>query len=610
MSVATGKDEGKGASGIGSGFKEQKLGGIGDWSLMWRLWSYMRPYRGTLFGSLLLLPAASVAELAQPYILKEMIDEHLVPHRYEGLGLWIGAFFAAVMLRALLQLGQLYLMQQASQRALRDLRQAVFAHVQRLSIRFFHANPIGRLMTRMTTDVESLQEALASGMITMIGDIITLIAIVCILLWLNLKLALVSFLVVPPLLLLLSLFRSLMRRAFRDIRIEIARLNAHLQESVTGMSVIQLFAREEVSAEEHAQINARHRDANVRSVRYDALLFALVEAFGSVTVGAIIWYGSGQVVQEAVTIGVLVAFVEYIQKFFIPIRDMAQKYNLFQNAMASSERIFQLLDDSDILPEPEKPKQLSLSTPTIEFRDVWFAYKNEDWILKGVSFTVRPGEKLALVGHTGAGKSTILQLLLRLYDPQRGQITADGIDLRELAAGQWRERFATVLQDNFLFRGTLRDNLTMGREDISEERLHKACQTVRVQELIARYPDGYDHPVSERGQNLSAGERQLISFARALLHQPQLLILDEATANVDLETEGRIQEALDALLTKQTSVVVAHRLSTIRRADRILVLHRGVVLEDGPHEALMAARGHYYRLVRFQFGLGDADEAA
>jgi ATP-binding cassette, subfamily B, multidrug efflux pump len=600
----------KKSGGIGSGFKEQKLGAGSDWGLMLRLWSYLKPYKATLFWSLLLLPMASAAELAQPYILKVLIDEHLVPRRYEGMSMLAGLFVAAILGRAVLQYTQLYLMQMASQRGLKDLRLAVFAHVQKLSIRFFHANPIGRLMTRMTTDVESLQEALASGMITMIGDIITLVAIVGILLWLDWRLALVSFLVVPPLLGLISLFRSLMRRAFRDIRTEIARLNAHLQESVTGMSVIQLFAREDVSAAEHAHINEGHRDANVRSVRYDALLFALVEAFGSVTVGAIIWYGSGQVVRDAVTIGVLVAFVEYIQKFFIPIRDMAQKYNLFQNAMASSERIFQLLDEEDILPEPAAPKTLSDKAPLIEFKDVWFAYKGEDWILKGVSFSVAPGEKMALVGHTGAGKSTILQLLLRLYDPQRGQILADGIDIRELASEQWRARFATVLQDNFLFRGSLRENLSMGREVIDLEQIRDACRTVRAEELILRYPEAYDHMVSERGQNLSAGERQLVSFARALLHKPQILILDEATANVDLETEGRIQEALDVLLTKQTSVVVAHRLSTIRRADRILVLHRGEILEDGPHAALMAERGHYYRLVRFQFGLDDDEQAA
>lgn len=602
--------EAKKAGGIGSGFKEQKLGGIGDWALMLRLWSYLKPYKVGLAWSLLLLPMASAAELAQPYILKVVIDEHLVPGRYEGLSLWGGAFVAAILGRAMLQYLQLYLMQSASQKGLRDLRQAVFGHVQRLSIRFFHANPIGRLMTRMTTDVESLQEALASGMITMIGDIITLTAIVVILLALDWRLALVSFLVVPPLLVLISLFRSLMRRAFRDIRTEIARLNAHLQESVTGMSVIQLFAREEVSAGEHARINEGHRDANVRSVRYDALLFSLVEAFGSITVGAILWYGSGQVVRDAVTIGVLVAFVEYIQKFFIPIRDMAQKYNLFQNAMASSERIFQLLDETDILPAPDQPVALTTSNFTIEFKDVWFAYKGEDWILKGLSFSVAPGEKLALVGHTGAGKSTILQLLLRLYDPQRGQILADGVDIRALDPGLWRSRFATVLQDNFLFRGTLMDNLTMSRPEVSLERVREACRTVRAEELILRYPEAYQHLVSERGQNLSAGERQLISFARALLHEPQVLILDEATANVDLDTEGRIQEALDVLLTKQTSVVVAHRLSTIRRADRILVLHRGEILEDGPHDALMAERGHYYRLVRFQFGLEEEPASA
>lgn len=587
--------------GIGSGFKEKQLGEISDLQLIGRLWHYMRPYKWTFLFCLLLLPLVSAIQLVQPYLMQVAIDDYLVPRKIEGIELLVGAFAATLFGRAFIEFGQLYLMQRAGQRALYDLRVEVFAHVQELSVSFFHKNPVGRLMTRMTTDVESLQEALSSGMITMVGDIFTLASIVVVLLVLDWKLALVSFLVVPPLVILTAVFRYFLRRAFRAIRVKIARLNAHLQESVTGMHIIQYFVRERISSFEYEEINKDYRKANIKSVRYDAMLYAVVETAGSVTVGAIIWYGSGQVLQSVVTLGVLVAFIEYMQKFFVPIRDLAQKYNLLQSAMASSERIFQLLDTKDHIPNPERPEPIPEGPLTIEFEDVWFAYNDEDWILKGIDFTIEPGEKIAIVGHTGAGKTTIMNLLLRLHDVNRGRILVNGVDIRRLDLTQWRARFSVVLQDSFLFRGSIGENISLGALGASQAEIEQAAKTVRAHGLISRYEKGYEHEVKERGGNLSAGERQLIAFARALVHAPDVLLLDEATANVDTETEALIQEAQEVLMEQQTSLVIAHRLSTIRTSNRIMVLHRGELLESGTHEELLEAQGHYHKLYRLQY---------
>ncbi len=581
---------------IGAGFKEQQLGQTTDLAIMRRLWSYMAPYRWSFLACLLLLPILSGIDLLQPHLLQLAIDDHLVPGRFEGVGLLAGLFFGAVVLKALTQFGQLYLMQRAGQQALYDLRVEVFAHVQQLSMRYFHRNPVGRLMTRMTTDIESVQEAISSGMITMLGDAITLVAIIIVLLVKDWRLALVSFIVVPPLLGVTSLCRHFMRKAFRAIRVKIARLNAYLQEGVTGMRVIQLFGRERVSLSEYRVINEDYRAANYDSIRYDAALYAVVETVGSCAIGVIVWYGSGQVLRDALTLGVLIAFIEYMQRFFVPIRDLAQKYNLLQSAMASSERIFQLLDADDSLPSAPTPTPVPEGPLTLSFDDVWFAYSDEAWVLKGLSFTVAPGQRAALVGHTGAGKSTILNLLLRLHDVSRGAVRANGIDIREFDIAQWRARFAVVLQDSFLFRDTLAANIALGDSAMARERVEQAARTVHAHDLIMRYPLGYDHPIQERGGNLSAGERQLVAFARALAYQPEVLLLDEATANVDTETEARLQEAMEALLARQTSLVIAHRLSTIRSADVILVLHRGVLLEHGTHDALMAQGGHYHTL--------------
>lgn len=595
-----GKAERPENAAIGSNFEEERLGAFDDVEIIKRLWSFMRPYALVFGVCLFLLPVVAGLELVQPHLLQVAIDQYLVPGKVDGLVWVIAAFGVAIVAKAAFEYLQFYLMQWAGQNALVDLRQEVFDHVQDRSVSFFHARPVGRLMTRMTTDIESLEDALSSGIITMIGDLLKLLGIVAILLWKDWRLALVSFTVVPFLVGLTAIFRYYLRIAFREIRTRIARLYAHLQESISGMHIIQMFVREQVSAEEYEDINVEYRNANFRSIRYDAMLYAVVEAVGSITVGFVIWYGSGQVLEKLITVGVLVAFIEYVQKFFTPIRDLAQKYNQLQSAIASAERIFQLLDTEESIPEPDDPEPLPERPWHIEFDDVWFAYNDEEWVLRDVSFEVNPGEKVALVGHTGAGKSTVIRLLARLYDVSRGSIRINGTDIREFDLEEYREWFAVVLQDVFLFNGTIEENLRLGL-DCSEEKLREATEAVHADTIVDRYADGFDHKLAERGTNLSSGEKQLISFARALLRDPEVLILDEATANVDTETESLLQDAVSVLLERQTSIAIAHRLSTIENANRILVLDDGEIVERGSHRELLEEDGHYRTLYELQY---------
>ena len=600
---------------IGSAFKEEKLGQMSEREIMLRLWKYMRPYSKTFFICLLFLPLISGLSLIQPHLLQIAIDDYLVPGKSEGMTWIFVAFASAIVLQAGAYYLQIYLMQLAGQNALRDLRQDLFEHVQGRAIRFFNRHPIGRLMARMTTDIESLQEAVSSGLVTMIGDLFTLTLIVIILFSKSWKLTLISFAVVPFLIILASIFRYFLSKAFREIRVRIARLYSYLQESITGMSVIQLFVRESVSAKEYEDINASFRASNFDSIRYDALLYSVVEMVGSVTIGVIIWYGTGQVLQDAVTLGALVAFIEYMQKFFVPIRDLAQKYNLFLSAVASSERIFVLLDDDDSLENGDQEMPMAgESGYSLAFENVSFAYlsqedeaseEDKDWIIRDLSFKVNPGEKIALVGHTGAGKTTLIRLALRLYDPTKGRITINGIDIKTLDINAYRKAFAVVLQDVFLFTGSVKENIRLWSPDISDAQVIASAKDVYAHRLIEGFSDGYDHKISERGKNLSAGERQLIAFARALAHTPEILILDEATANVDTETEALIQNAVEKMLTRQTSLVIAHRLSTIQNADRILVLHKGELLQEGPHEELVKQEGHYQMLYKLQYATQD-----
>lgn len=580
---------------------DDALGSLRDRDLAGRLYFFMHPYRWAFIVSILLLPIASGLALLQPQILQIAIDKHFVPQKMDGFG-WLALIMLATIVGEFaVRFAQSILTQIAGEKALSDLRVAVFSHLNTLSPAFFQRNPIGRLMSRVTTDIDSLSEALSSGVVTIIADLVTLAAIVVILLTKSWKLALITFTVVPLLLLLTKVISGLLRDAFRDARVTLARLNSYLEESTTGMAVVQLFAHEKRSRREYAEVNHTYLRSSYRFVGWDATLYALVELISSVAIALIIWFGAGEAAQGLVTLGVLVAFIEYAQKFFVPIRELSQKYTTIQSAMASAERIMHLLDRDEVTPEDDDALPITELKQGIEFRNVWFAYLEENWVLRGVSFEVRRGEKIALVGHTGAGKSTIHSLLTRMYDVQQGEILIDGIDIRRYRVHDLRRLFSVVLQDGFLFSGTIEDNITLEQASVTAADIQHASDVVGLDRILQRYSDGLKHEVKERGRNMSAGERQIVCFARALANRPQILVLDEATANVDTETERMIQNAVERMLDEQTSIVVAHRLSTIQRVDRILVLHRGELVESGSHAELVTQDGLYARLVRLNY---------
>jgi len=577
------------------------FGAVSDKELARRMLRFVLPYKWTFIGALLLLPIVSLLGLVQPQILQTAVDKHFVPQELEGFGWLALLMLAAILGEFAARFGQSILTQIAGEKALRDMRVAVFAHLNRLSVSYFHRNPIGRLMARLTTDVDAISEALSSGVLTIVADSVTLIGIVIILLVKDWKLALVTFTVVPLLLFITRVFRKLLRSAYREARVTLAHLNSYLEESATGMAVIQFFVHEERSRREYDEVNQQYLHSAYRFVGWDSSLYALVEMISSIAIALIIWFGAGQAAQDIVTLGVLIAFIEYAQKFFVPIRDLSQKYTTIQSAFASAERIVHLLDLDEIMPEAPDALPITELKESIEFKNVWFAYHDENWVLRNVSFKLHKGEKIALVGHTGAGKSTIHTLLTRMYDIQKGEILIDGIDIRNYKVHDLRRLFSVVLQDGFLFSGCVRDNIMLGQESITEADIDHACDVVGLDRILARYVDGLDHVVRERGRNMSAGERQIICFARALANRPEVLILDEATANVDTETEHLIQTAVERMLDEQTSIVVAHRLSTIQHADRILVLHHGELVESGSHQELLQQEGLYARLVRLNY---------
>jgi len=590
---------------FGGLYEDEIIGKAYDRRLMGRFLRYLRPYRGMVIVTLLLLPPTAAAKLAQPYLIKIAIDNHIVAGRMEGLPLIALAYLLLILADALLTYLQVYLLQYLGQKVMLDLRMELFSRLQRLSASFFDRTPTGSLVTRLTSDVEVLGEMFAAGIITVVGDLLVLAGIIGIMLWMNLKLSLATFSVLPLLLWVAFTFRRRMREAFRQVRARLANLNSFLAETIGGVAVVQLFNRQATEQEEFRRLNGAYRDANLPVITWDASLYALVEALSSVAVGIIIWYGGGEIVRGALTFGALVAFIQYIEKFFSPIRDLSAKYSVMQGAMAALERIFHLLDNDEVesCPSPAGREGASAVVDplkTIDFRDVWFAYHGEEYVLKGFSLTIRRGEKVALVGETGGGKTTVTRLLSRLYEVHKGMIAINGTDIRAMELPLLRRRIGVVLQDPYLFTGTIADNITLGDER-ARERMEQSAAAVGADRFIHRLPKGFAEEVRERGSNLSAGERQLISFARAVAFDPEILVLDEATASVDSASERLIEEGLRGLMSGRTSIVVAHRLSTVRDADRIVVIHRGEKIEEGSHEELLALRGLYYRLYQLQF---------
>jgi len=581
--------------------REEALGKAYDARLMGRLWKYIRPYRGLFVLSLICLPINSAFVLAQPYLLKIAIDRYISVKNFGGLTM-TGLLYAACMVGdfALFYV-QYYLTMLVAQKSLAGLRLDLFSHVQTLPASFFDRNPVGRTLTRLTTDVDVISEMFAAGAMTILMDVVTLVGIVAIMIAIDLRLALVTLSLLPLMLLAINFFRLKARESYRAIRERIARLNAYLQEAISGIAVIQLFAREDKTYRHFELLNDSHRMANHWSNIYEAALFSMVEAVSAISIALIVWYGGGQIVATTLAFGTLVAFIEYVQKFFVPLRDFSSKYAVMQSAMTAAERVFQLLDTPPTIVSPANAQRPADTQGRVEFDHVWFAYKNEDWVLRDVSFVIEPGEKIAIVGATGAGKTSIIKLLNRGYDVTRGRVLVDGIDVREWDLHALRGRIGVVLQDVFLFSGTIADNLTLGRGDIDMAAVQRAARNVNAHRFIERLPGAYQAPLRERGNNLSAGQRQLLAFARALAHDPPILVLDEATANVDTETELLIQDAVRKLMRGRTAVVIAHRLSTIEHSDRIMVMHHGQLRESGSHAELIAARGLYFRLYELQY---------
>jgi len=582
--------------------REDALGKPYDLALLRRLWRYVRPYRRQFILSLVCLPLTSAFLLAQPYILKLAVDGYMAHHDSQGLAV-AGLLFAGALLGEFLFFyWQYHATMAVAQKSLADLRADLFAHLQELPASFFDRNPVGRLVTRLTTDVDAINEAFTAGTLTIFMDLLTLAGIVVIMLSINTRLALVTLTVLPPLMLILEFFRKRSRDTYRAIRDRLARINAFLQETLSGIAVVQLFAQEKKLFAEFNQRNRDFRDANHLSNVYEASLFSIVEAAGSISVAVMLWYGASQVGGGVVALGTLVAFVEYLQKFFVPIREFGTKYTTMQSAMTALERVFQLLDSPVTITSPATPYRPTQVQGRIIFDRVWFAYKGEEWVLHDVSFTVEPGQKIALVGATGSGKTTISKLLNRFADVQHGCILVDGVDVREWDVKTLRRQIGVVLQDVFLFAGDVATNITLGRTDITREALERATRYVNADRFITQFPRGYNELIRERGSNLSGGQRQLLSFARALAYNPAILVLDEATSSVDSETELLIQDAMGKLMAGRTTLVIAHRFSTIQNADRIIVLHKGQVRELGTHLELLERRGIYWRLYQLQYG--------
>jgi len=596
--------------------EEEALGKAYDSRLMRRLLQYMAPYKWWVVIALGLVAVVTPLALAPPILFRNAIDRYFVPamnHSIAENSAWLGIlvisgiFFLVLLFDFLAQYAQIRIMQRVGQQTMYDMRRGIFAHLQRLPMSYFDRNPVGRLVTRVTTDVDALNDLFAAGVVTMINDLFLLVVMAGLLFKIDWRLAIDTLAVLPAILIVTFVFRHYVREANRKIRTAIARINAFLQEYISGMSVVQLFNRERKAVAEFELRNKDNMLAWRDAILAYALFYPAVEFLSFATIALIFWAGGNRILHGGLTLGVLTAFTMYAQRFFRPIQDLSEKFNILQSAMAASERIFKVLDEPVTIESPENCEHLAAARGEIEFRNVWFSYRNleqpadEDWVLRDVSFRIEPGQTFAIVGHTGAGKTTLISLLLRFYDIQRGQILLDGVDIRLLDLQDLRRHFGIVLQDPFLFTGTIESNIKLGTPGISHEDVQRAIEKIGLGDFVNDLSDGTATAVNERGSTLSVGQRQLINFARALAHNPRFLILDEATSSVDTKTELLIREALDKLLSGRTALVIAHRLSTIQHADRILVFHKGRLREQGAHQELLALRGIYYRLYQLQY---------
>ena len=590
-----------------------------DWQLFRRLLGYLRPYVAAATAALALIVLMAGLDLVGPWLTKVAIDRHIAQGDAAGLARVAGFYFLALAAAWVVRFGQTYIMQMTGQRIMQDVRRQVFAHLQRLHVGYFDRNPVGRLMTRVTTDVDAINDLFTSGIVTVFGDLFALLGIMGVMLALDWRLALVTFAVIPLFFLVTNWFRKGARQAFRETRRWVARINAFLQENLSGMSVVQLFRREERNQAAFAAVNQKHYEANLSAIFYYAVFYPSIEFLAVLAVALILLYGGGQVLVGGVTLGVLVAFIQYSERFWRPISDLSEKFNILQSAMAASERIFGLLDTEPRIVSPKGARAVGARAGRVALEGVWFSYAaaargeagdapeeesssqdEADWVLKDIDLSVEPGQSVALVGATGAGKTSIISLLLRFYDVQRGRVTLDDVDVRDYDLQALRSSLALVLQDVHLSSGTIASNIRLG-SDISDERVRAAAEAVHAHRFIERLPDGYDTEVRERGATLSVGQKQLLSFARALAHDPRVLILDEATSSVDTETEQLIQDALKVLFEGRTAIVIAHRLSTVQNVDQILVMHKGRVRERGTHQELLAKRGRYWTLYQLQY---------
>jgi len=618
--------------------EEDVLGKAYDSRLMRRLLTYLRPYRWQVTVALISIFLKAGADVLGPYLTKIAVDRYLVhvpglrspfdrflsTNAIVGIAQIAALYVGALSISFLLEFLQTYYMQWTGQKAMFDLRTEIFRHLQRMHIAYYDKNPVGRLVTRVTTDVDALNEMFTSGVVSIFEDIFVLIGIAMIMMRMDWRLALITLAVLPLIAIATNIFRNKVRESYRRIRTAIARINAHLQEHVSGMIVLQLFNREKKSFKRFSEVNALHMDAFKDAIMAHAVYYPVVEFLSAVAIACVIWFGGNGVLRGITTLGVLIAFIQYSQRFFRPIQDLSEKYNILQSAMAAAERVFKLLDTPVEITSPAVTKSPK-GPGRIEFDQVWFAYRDSgssnghvetglstqavspsgypepDWILRNVSFAIEPGETVAFVGHTGAGKTTIISLLLRFYDVQKGSIRIDGVDVKDMDIANLRSRYGVVLQDPFLFTGTVEGNIRLGTTRIQDDDVEKAAEDVNLADFIRTLPKGFKEYVHERGATLSTGQKQLISFARALAHDPKILILDEATSSVDTETEFRVRDALSRMVEGRTSVIIAHRLSTIQRADKIIVMHKGQVREIGNHQQLLAQHGIYYKLYQLQY---------